>query len=195
MNGHVTRIAIYGGTFDPIHNAHLILAREVYEQLELDRVLFVPALQSPHKLDSAATGACVRLEMLTAAISGEPGFTVDDRELRRLPPSYAIDTVEQIRAANSAAKLFYLIGEDNVANLETWHRIAELKQLAEFVVLERTGRSIEHNLKTIRRHVDISATDIRNRVANGRSIRYLVPPEVDDIIRRNELYREPQHHA
>jgi nicotinate-nucleotide adenylyltransferase len=191
----LSNIAIYGGTFDPIHHAHLILAREAQEQLELDEVIFVPAAASPHKTDVPSSDANVRLEMTIAAVNGERGFTADDREVRRAPPSFAIDTVEQIRTERPTARLFYLIGEDNVGGLATWKRFSELQQLVELIVLDRSGLKTDHRYRSVRRHIDISSTDIRNRVATGRSIRYLVPPSVEELIRRHHLYREPQHHA
>lgn len=191
----VMKIAIYGGTFDPVHCAHLILARQALEELELDRVIFIPAAVSPHKLGGPCSAAGVRLEMISAAIADEPGFKVDDCELRRPPPSYAIETVEKIRARDGGAKLFYLIGDDNVRGLHTWRRFDELQAAVEFVVLDRTSLESEHTYRTIRRPIDISASDIRNRVATGRSIRYLVPSVVEKIIRQHQLYREPQHHA
>lgn len=185
------KIGIYGGTFDPIHHGHLIMAREAMETLELDSVIFVPAATSPHKLDRQAASAELRLEMLRAAIESEPKFSTDDRELRRGPPSFAIDTIEEVARREGSAKMFYFIGEDNVPTLRTWHRFAELEKLAEFVVLYRSGLETEHAFKIIQRKIDISATEIRNRVASGRSIRYLVPDAVDRIIQREKLYRKP----
>ena len=98
------KIAIYGGTFDPIHHGHLILAREALEQLEADELIFVPAAVSPHKLDKSRTEPSVRLEMVAAAIESEPRFRVDDCEIRRPPPSFTIDTVEQIGARSPSSK-------------------------------------------------------------------------------------------
>lgn len=184
------KLGIYGGTFDPIHHAHLILAREALESLELDRVVFVPAAVSPHKQADESAEAPVRLQMLRAAIADEPGFTIDEQELQRPPPSFTFDTVSAIRATDSAAELFFLLGQDNVAALPSWHRFNELRQLVEFVVLERTAIVTEHPYRTIRRHIDISATQIRNRVATGASIRYLVPPAVEEIIHARGIYRE-----
>ena len=186
------KIGIFGGTFDPIHHAHLILARDALEGLELERVIFVPAAASPHKLDQNLAPPEVRLEMLRAAIEGEPGFGFDPMELQRPAPSYAVETVEAFREREREAELFYLIGEDNLGRLETWHRFAELSTMVQFVVLARSGVKTEHPYRTIRRHLDISATNIRNRVATGRSIRYLVPPAVEKIIRDRHLYGEPQ---
>ena len=186
------RVGIFGGTFDPIHHGHLILGREAIEALRLDRLLFIPAAASPHKLDLKPATPDVRLEMLRVALEGEPGFQLDEMELQRPPPSYAVDTVELLRFRQPTAEFFLLIGEDNVASLQTWHRFADLSQMVQFVVLDRNGVKAEHSYPTIRRRLDISATKIRNRVATGQSIRYLVPPAVEKIIRDRQLYREPQ---
>ena len=183
------KIGIYGGTFDPVHHAHLILAREALEQLRLEKIVFVPAAVSPFK-DSPAAAAEMRLEMLEAAIEGETGFTVDNCELRRAPPSYTIDTVKEIRDRESNAEIYYLIGEDNVPALSRWHRFTELQQLVRFVVLNRTGAKSTPSYPTVRRNIDISATEIRKRVASRQSIRYFVPVAVEEIIRRANLYRE-----
>jgi nicotinate-nucleotide adenylyltransferase len=183
------KIAIYGGTFDPIHHGHLILAREAREALGLDKVIFIPAAVSPFK-KSPAANAEMRLSMLQAAIKDEVGFTVDDCELRRPPPSYTIDTVEDIRRREQAAEIHCLIGEDNVSELAKWHRFNELEKMVRFVVLDRTGRQASYPYQVIQREIDISATDIRKRVASLRSIRYLVPAAVEEIICREHLYRE-----
>ena len=184
------KIGIFGGTFDPIHHGHLILARDAIEQLQLDELLFIPAAISPHKLDRTPTPAHARVEMLRAAIEGEPQFCLDTLELERPAPSFTVDTVEALRIREPDARFVYLIGEDNVARLSTWHRFAELSQMVQFAVLDRTGLKTEHPFPSVRRHLDISATDIRNRVARGQSIRYLVPPGVEKIIRERQLYRE-----
>lgn len=185
------RIGIYGGTFDPIHHGHLILAREALETLKLEKVILVPAAVSPLRAAPIAS-AQVRLSMLQAAIEGETGFALDDCELRRPPPSYAIDTVEEIRKRESNAEIYYLIGEDNVAELSRWHRFEDLNALVRFVVLDRAGLNTKHDYEVVHRKIDISATDIRNRVASGRSIRYLVPVTVENIICQQKLYREKE---
>ena len=128
--------------------------------------------------------------MLRAAIEDQDGFSADDCELKRPPPSYSIDTVRQIREREPKAELFWLIGADNVEGLRKWHRFEELKKLVQFVVLDRACRSEKQPYPVIQRNIDISATEIRNRVASGRSIRYLVPRAVEEIIRRENLYRE-----
>ena len=183
------KIGIYGGTFDPIHNGHLILARAARERLDLEVVIFVPAAVSPFK-NAPATPASDRLAMLEAAIAGEKEFVIDQMELHRPPPSYTIDTIEIIRAREPKAELFYLLGLDNVRDLTRWHRFDDLQKLVRFVVLDRTGEHINHSHIVVRRKIDISATEIRKRVASHRSIRYLVPEPVEEIIRRRRLYQE-----
>ena len=183
------KIGIYGGTFDPIHHGHLILAREARERLELETIIFVPAAVSPFK-NAPAAPAADRLAMLEAAIDGEPGFVIDRIELNRASPSYTIDTVENIRAREADAELSYLLGQDNVADLSRWHRFKDLQKLVRFIVLDRTGERANHPHIVVQRKIDISATEIRKRVASHRSIRYLVPEAVEEIIRRRRLYQE-----
>ena len=183
------KIGIFGGSFDPIHHGHLILAREALEMLALDQILFVPAAQSPHKPDCQPASATVRWEMLTAAIVGEATFAASRLEIDRPSPSYTVETVEQLRAETSDAKFFFLIGEDNLPELPSWHRFNDLEKLVQFVVLDRTGVGADYDYLAVRRKLDISATTIRKRVASGQSIRYLVPDVVERIIRREKLYQ------
>ena len=187
------KIAIYGGTFDPIHHGHLIVAREARERLGTEEVIFIPARASPvSPLRKTAPVARdeIRLLMIQAAIENEPGFAVDDCELRRPPPSYTIDTIEQIRQRKADATIYCLIGGDNVDKLTKWRRFVDLEKMVRFVVLDRSGQRPHHAYPVIRRKIDISATEIRKRVATGRSIRYFVPPAVEEIIRREKLYLE-----
>jgi len=188
--GGLKKIAIYGGTFDPVHHAHLILARDAIETLGLDKVILVPAAISPLKKAAPVAGGEVRLAMLKAAIKGEPEFEVDECELLRPPPSYTIDTVEKIRRRECDAAIYCLIGEDNVEQLPRWHRFADLEKTVRFVVLDRSGKQPLHSYQLIHRRIDISATEIRRRVAQRESIRYLVPESVEEIVQRKKLYRE-----
>jgi nicotinate-nucleotide adenylyltransferase len=184
------KIAIYGGTFDPVHHAHLILAREAIETLGLEKVILVPAAISPLKKAAPIASGEERLAMLRAAINGEPEFEVDEYELRRPPPSYTIDTASEIRRRERDAEIYCLIGEDNVERLLQWSRFPELDKMVRFVVLDRTGKQPTHSYQVIRRRIDISATEIRRRVEQNESIRYLVPESVERIIHREKLYRE-----
>ncbi len=191
------KIALYGGTFDPIHHGHLLLAREAKEAFSLDRVVFIPAAVSPHKLHAAPTSGGVRWQMVEAAIAGEPGFSADDRELQRTGPSYTYDTVAEWRAEEPGAELFYLVGQDNLAALDTWYRIGDLQKIATFLVLGRgeggsdAGGRATHAFPQIDRRFDVAASDIRNRVAKGLSIRYLVSERVAEIIHQQRLYQLP----
>ena len=183
------KIGIYGGAFDPVHHGHLILAREARETFGLEKIIFVPAAVSPLK-QSPAASAQMRLLMLQAAIEGENEFVLDDCELRRPPPSYTIDTVEEIRRREADAEIYYLIGEDNVSTLGKWHRFTELEKIVRFVVFDRTNTGTKHDYPSVHRRIDISATEIRKRVAAGQSIRYFVPRSVEEIIDRQKLYQE-----
>jgi len=187
------RLGLYGGTFDPIHHGHLILARDAIERLALDRVIFIPAALSPHKLTTRPVLPTLRRDMVAAAIAGEPSFALDDSEIHRAGPSYTIDTVENVRTAHPRAELFYFIGEDNVAALHTWRRIEDLRRLVQFIVFGRGESGAAHDFVRLPRRIDISATEIRTRVAHGESIRYLVPDAVREIIDRHQLYQEPSH--
>jgi nicotinate-nucleotide adenylyltransferase len=184
------KIAIYGGTFDPVHHAHLILARDALETLGLEKVILVPAAISPLKKAAPAASGDIRLKMLQAAIEGEEGFAIDDCELRRPSPSWTIDTVLEIGKRESDSEIYLLIGEDTVATLDRWRRFDDLKKIVRFVVLDRTGSQTQRDYQIVRRKIDISATEIRKRVAHEQSIRYLVPPAVEEIIEREKLYRE-----
>ena len=188
--GGLKKIAIYGGTFDPVHHAHLILARQAIETLGLDKVILVPASISPLKKAAPVASGEVRLAMLQAAVKGEPEFEVNECELLRPPPSYTIDTVADIRRCECDAAIYCLIGEDNVEQLPRWHRFAELEKMVRFVVLDRSGKQPSHSYQLIHRRIDISATEIRQRAAQNESIRYLVPDSVEQIIEREKLYRE-----
>lgn len=186
------KIALYGGTFDPIHHGHLVLAREAREQLALDRVVFVPAARSPFKPGTTSTDPELRLAMIRTAIEGEEGMEVDASEIERGGVSYTIDTVEAARQRWPQAELWWLVGQDHLAQLPKWHRSAELQALVRFAVFARVGAAeIPAEFPAITRQFDISATDVRARVARGASIRYLVPDPVREIIELNGLYRNP----
>lgn len=185
------RIGVYGGTFDPIHYAHLILARDALEALQLERIIFVPAAASPHKLEQTPAPAAARLEMLEAALKDDAAFAIDELELHRPPPSFTVDTIEEFVRRDPQREIHYLVGSDNLTRLRTWYRFEELRELVKFVLLNRgAGLGSGSEFSIIQRHIGISATEIRNRVATGRSIRYLVPPAVEEIIHRHQLYKE-----
>ena len=182
------KIGLFGGSFDPIHHGHLILARDAMESLGLDRVIFIPVNVSPHKLARPPVAARFRCEMVAAAIAGEPRFSMDACEAEREGPSFAVVTVRLMRRHFPQAEFFYFIGEDNASALHTWREIDELKKLASFVVLARGNLETAEGFPVISRNIDISSTDIRNRIARGLSVRYLLPDAVCAILTRHQLY-------
>ena len=180
-----------GGTFDPIHNGHLILARDACEALDLKKMIFIPNARSPHKLAVRPAPPELRSAMVRVAVDGERGFEVDEVEILRGGTSYTVETALYLRTLYPEADLFYFIGEDNLAELHTWRRLEELLNMVQFVVLARDGESPPHPYITLhQRRVDISATEVRERIAKGQSIRYLVPDKVREIIENHQLYRE-----
>lgn len=202
-------ILMLGGAFDPVHNGHLIIARAVAEKLGFDRVLLVPAAQSPHKGPSAASTR-QRLEMVQLAVAGEGLFDVCDLELGRTGPSYTIDTVTQFRTLHGQdLQLHLLVGADVLEDLPKWHRVGELLKMIRLVVavrypwslrLPQTMLNIEEHLgakptQEIMQHavetpvIEISSTQIRQRVSRGQSIAFLVPPAVQAYITSHSLYR------
>lgn len=189
------RIGILGGTFDPIHNGHLILARDALEALDLHKIVFIPSFRSPHKLAApAAAPAELRAAMVRAAIHGEPRFEMDEIEIARGGASYTIDTLLHFRTLHPDAELFQLVGEDNLPGLPSWRRIEEISMLAEIVILARAPAGPTqppHSYVTLHtRRIDISSTEVRARIAKGLSIRYLLPQSVITIIQNHQLYRE-----
>jgi len=187
------RIGIFGGTFDPPHLGHLVMASDVHRVLALDRLVFVPAGDPPHKLGQVATPAGLRLEMVRAAVAGDDRFAVDDLELRREGPSYTVDTLREFRRRDPDGELFFLIGADALRDFRTWRAPDEVARLARLAVMERAGEpasapaSLEVRDVRVTR-IDISATQVRSRVAEGASIRYLVTEPVRRIIERERLY-------
>jgi nicotinate-nucleotide adenylyltransferase len=182
------RIGIYGGTFDPVHHGHLILARQALEEFKLDRLVFVPAAESPFKIHNHTGPATDRLAMMQLAIKGEDRFEVDPLEIERGGVSYSIDTVKMFRSRDPEAELFFLVGEDNAYRLTEWHRFQELKKMVGFVVLSRSEDFQSPEYPVVQRRIEISSTEIRNRVANGESITYLVPESVKRYIEQHQLY-------
>ena len=190
--GHL-RLGLYGGTFDPVHLGHLILAHDALEQLKLDAVLFIPARQSPFKPGKTGANEKQRLAMLKLALKGREQFWLSRCELDRPAPSYAIDTATEIHDAFPRANLFWLIGADQLPDLHRWHRAAELKKRVTFALLPRGGeapRRLPAGVLSLPhpRRVDISATEIRLRVKSNLPIDHLVPAPVAAYIVRHRLY-------
>ena len=185
----MTRLGLYGGSFDPVHHGHLILARQALEELSLDRIVFVPAAESPFKPNHSGASAEDRLVMVRLAIEAEPAFAVDPLELNREIPSYTIHTAREYITRHPADTLFFLVGEDHVAALPNWNQFKELDRLVHFAVLSRSDLPLDVGYPVIRRRFDLSSTEIRNRVANNLPISYLVPENVRRYIHERNLYR------
>ncbi len=200
------RVGIMGGSFDPVHIGHLIIAQDAAERLELSEVVFIPAAVPPHKASLERADAEHRLNMLRLAVESNIGFSVSDIELQRGGLSYTLDTVRALQAERPDVEWVLVVGSDTLADLHNWYKIDELLELCEVATFLRPG---EHELSglmdkvllpqvhkdklfrnLVESHlVEISSTEIRIRIAEGLAICYLVPPEVEMYIYEHGLYR------
>lgn len=195
------RVGILGGAFNPPHIGHLVCAQEALVQLELDRVVFVPVGEAPHRELEDDPGAEARLEMVELAIDGDERFSTSRIEIEREGPSYTVDTLEQLRAEAPGEELFLILGGDQAAALAAWHEPEQVLERATVAVLERLswGRNaIGIKIGRLRgaeavRYLDmplmqVSSSMVRRRVRKGLPIRYLVPDRVASYIEANDLY-------
>ena len=197
------KIGVLGGTFDPIHNGHIGAAEEVRRRLELEKVIFVPAGQPWLKADSAISPARHRVEMVRLGIAGHSHFEISLVEVNRTGPSYSVDTISELSAElGEDTELFFIIGCDSLGQLPQWKDSARLVKLCRLVAVPRPGceRPDLEQLEALvpglsqslilldKPEIDVSATDIRRRVAKGLSIRGLVPAPVAEYIRQHKLY-------
>jgi nicotinate-nucleotide adenylyltransferase len=192
------KVGIMGGTFDPIHIGHLIAATSALEAAELDEVWFIPAASPPLKPNAPTADASQRLQMVELAIKDESRFRVVDIELQRGGTSYSIETVHSLKTLYDDHTFYYIVGSDRIYDLPQWHRAEELRQLVSFIGLNRPSEplQIEQISESWRSRlivapmplIDISSTELRRRVAQGKSLRYFVPHEVEQYIRRYSLY-------
>jgi nicotinate-nucleotide adenylyltransferase len=188
------KLGLFGGSFDPVHLGHLLVAQAAIEEIGLDRLFFIPAAQSPFKPDSRPAPASARLQLLRLALAGKTNCEIDEQEIRRGGVSYTVDTLRDHAKTFPGAELFYLIGADHVAHLPEWREPAELAQLAEFVVIPRPGESAADFpapfcgrwLKGF--PLGVSSLEIRARLKAGLPIEPLVPSAVAEAIRNNRLY-------
>ncbi len=188
------KLGLFGGSFDPVHAGHLLVAQAAIEELGLDRLFFIPAAQSPFKPESRPASAIARLQLLRLALAGRTNCEIDEQEIRRGGVSYTIETVRDYAKRFPKAGLFYLIGGDHAAKLPQWREAVELARLAQFVVTPRPGEdSIKfpapfcgHVLKGF--PLAVSSSQIRSRVKMGLPIETLVPPPVAEAIRVAKLY-------
>jgi nicotinate-nucleotide adenylyltransferase len=185
------RLGIFGGTFDPPHVGHLVVAQEVHFRLGLDRVLWVPAAIPPHKRDQPITPGELRLELVRAAIAGDERFEASDLELRRGGVSYTVDTLRDLRRDRPDDELFLIVGADQLTELDHWREPDEIRQLATLVGFRREGEDPGEvpgvRLVPVPR-VDVSSTEVRRRIGAGEPVRYLVPAAVEAVVREAGLY-------
>lgn len=188
------KIGILGGTFNPIHIGHLILAEEAREKLVLDKVIFVPCYLPPHKDNSDIASAAMRLMMLKLAISGNQYFSVSDIEIKRDGRSYTIDTMKEFKIRYPQDELYFVIGSDLLNYLSDWKDLDEIIKMVKFIVATRPGYPLEKipsYIKTMAiRAVDVSGFEIRKCIKENKSFRYLVPEAVHKYIIRNKLYNK-----
>jgi nicotinate-nucleotide adenylyltransferase len=208
--GAMQRLGLFGGSFDPVHLGHLLVAQAAVEELELCRLFFIPAAQSPFKLDQSHAPAAERVRLLRLALAGKTDCEVDEQEIQRGGVSYTVETLRDYARRFPQAALFYLIGADNVASLPQWREAGELAQLAEFVAIPRPGEVVwsagfsrpaeppeggttnfpaPFRGRTLTGFpLGVSSSQIRARVKAGRPIEPLVPPAVAEAIRNSQLY-------
>ncbi len=191
-------VGLFGGSFNPPHLAHLIVAETVREQFGMDRVWWIPAYRPPHKPGEALATPEQRLEMTRRAAAGNPGFEVADLEVRRAGTSYTVETLRALQAEHPGHTFSLIIGSDSLRDFDAWHRPEEIVARVPLIVYKRPGSAaarLDPNL-TARVHfadaplLEISGTEIRARLRTGRSIRYLVPDAVRAYIDEHGLYRE-----
>lgn len=192
----MSKVGIFGGTFDPIHLGHLITAQSVKELRNLEKIIFIPAFISPHKSDAKTSSPEDRLNMIKLAVDGIPFFDYSDIEVKKGGVSYSIDTLRELKKHYSELEL--LIGYDNIFSFHTWKEPDEILNLAKIIVLRRKSShppqfedKYYHQAVFVQtRGIEISATDIRERVKNGMPINFLVPPAVIKYIYEHKLYVE-----
>ncbi len=196
-------VGILGGTFDPVHNGHLIVAEVARKQFNLNEVLFIPAGQPWLKVERTITPAKQRLEMLRLALDNKPHFRISEMEIKRPGPTYTIDTIKALKKRFKAeGELFFILGQDSLMQLPQWHDASNLIKLCYLVAAARPGvkkpdmKALEAKIPGIKQRVvlmkepmvDISASDVRERVARGLSVRHLVPEPVNRYIKEHKLY-------
>jgi nicotinate-nucleotide adenylyltransferase len=204
MKAQEQRIGVYGGTFDPVHLGHLRAARAAYDHLQLDRLIWVPNHHSPLRMHENRTSGTHRLAMVQAAVEGEAGFEVSDIEVTREGPSYLIDTLEELRSHAPEADWHFLMGLDSLDTFDRWVRVNEIVALVRVWVMPRPGEEAEQALADLEARapklsgriqilpgplVDISASEIRERVQAGEDITDLVPAAVAGYVQTHGLYR------
>ncbi len=198
------KVGIMGGTFNPIHNGHLLIAENAYEQLGLDEVRFIPTGRSPHKQGQHILDSAERVHMVELAVADNPAFLVDDREVRSDRLSYSYLTLEQMHAEHPEHKLYFIMGGDSLRDFKTWYQPQRICQCATLVAAIRDACDLEHlqmyadELRELygadvyllhTPNLSVTSSELRKRAATGKSIRYQVPDAVRDYILEKQLYQ------
>lgn len=199
------RIGIMGGTFDPVHNGHLVIAKSVAEQLDLDRVLFIPAGNPNFKQGQRLASAADRAHMVALAIEGEALFELDLCEVERFGVTYTADTLEELTRRYEGAQLFFIMGTDSAITLPDWRRAADVARLCTIVVAKRPGQSTQHVRDALAAspidfdivyldvpQVDVSSTQLREQIAQGQDVSDMIPPSVATFLVETGLYQSMQ---
>ncbi len=200
------RIGILGGTFNPIHVGHLIMAETAREKFHLDKILFIPSATPPHKQQRDLPCPTLRLAIVQRAIAGNPFFEASDLEIHRGGKSYSYDTLRQLKEANPKDHYFFIIGSDSLAQIGSWHKVRDLMRLCQFIVVERPGEkkttfALLKAMSAEDRHhfnclvmdqfpVGVSSREIRNRVRKGLSVKYLLNEPAHTFVREAGLYKK-----
>jgi len=188
------KIGLFGGSFDPVHLGHLLVARAAREEAGLDRLFLIPAAQSPFKPGAHPAPAAERLRWLRLALAGDTTAEIDDQEIRRGGPSYTIDTVRNYAGKYPAAELFYLIGADQTGQLHLWREAMELARLVQFLVIPRPGEALAELAAPFRGRLlrgiplGVSSSEIRARLKAGLTVAHLTPPAVAEALENKRLY-------
>ena len=187
------RTGVFGGTFDPPHLGHLVVAESIRDALDLDRILWIPAATAPHKEDETSAPANHRYRMVDLAVSGNPLFCLSDMEIARGGLSYTVETLAQLGGREEDEELYLMMGADSYSEIASWREPRRIAELARLVVYRRHGASAHpvsgfDAIVVDSPRIDISGTEIRRRVRDGMSIRYLVPEQVREYILRHGLY-------
>jgi nicotinate-nucleotide adenylyltransferase len=188
------KLGILGGTFDPPHLGHLILAQSAYEQLGLDKVIFIPAAMQPFKVGRDISSAQIRYKMLELAIGGDDRFALSDIEIKRPGLSYTIDTIEELKKIYAATQMFLIIGSDIIGDMSAWKEPEKIFAACAVAMAIRPDTKLSSQygdkIKPLTMpQVGISSTEIRQKIKDGRTIKYLVPETVERYIYQNHLYQ------
>lgn len=190
------KVGILGGTFNPPHLGHLIIADQVKNQLGLEKVLFMPSAKPPHKNNKKTIDAAHRVAMIHEAISGDEAFSLEEIEIKRGGKSYTYDTLIQLNEDHPDTEFYFIIGADMVEDLKNWYKIDDLMHIVQFVAVNRPDYSVDTDYPIIVvdvPNIDISSSLIRQKVSDQCSIKYLVPQKVEDYIKSEGLYKNEKN--